>query len=202
MKILERYFSIENYGGVQGDENALRTVIATAKSASWKSTVPEQYWDNDPDLIKDSRLRAVFADNGDKGLYVYSGSGTQKTRSVLCLLAKEYMAGKTVMFLSPELFTFSAFDLNDKDGEGRKVLDRAQSCDVLFIDDLFKRRMTEAQEFFLYCILENRGKKKTLITSNISFSEIPSVFTEKGCGNTFEPIISRIRGNCRVLKFS
>ena len=202
MKILEQYFSIDNYKNVQGDENTLRSVIANAKSASWKATVPEEYWDNDPEKIKSARKTALLADSGDRGLYVYGNSGSQKTRSILCLLAKEYMAGKTIVFMSPDQFSFASYDLMDKDGNGRKVMDKAVSCDVLFLDDLFKRRMTEAQEFFLYCLLEKRGKKKTLITSNIAFSDIPTVFTEKGCGNTFEPIIRRIRDNCRVLKFS
>lgn len=202
MKILEKYFSVENYKNIKADENSLRTVVANAKSGSWKATIPEEYWDNDPDLIKSSRKDAVFNDAKNRGLYVYGDSGTHKTRTLLCLLAKEYMAGKTIRFISPDQFALAAYDFLDKNGTGQTLLEKAGACDVLFIDDLFKRKMTEAQEFFLYCILEKRGKKKTLITSNIAFSDIPLVFSEKGCGNTFEPIMRRLRDNCRVLKFS
>jgi DNA replication protein DnaC len=201
MKILEAYFSPEKFGNINVDAEALKATVVSAKSAGWKSAVPEEYWDTDPCRVKSSRKETVFRDP-PSGIYVYGKSGAQKTRALLCLLAKEYMDGRSISFVTQEQFAIAAYDSFEPDGTGRSLLEKSGSCDVLLIDDMFKRKMTEAQEFFLYCVLERRGRKKTLFTSNIAFGDIPSVFTAKGCANTCEPIMRRIRERCRVLKFS
>jgi DNA replication protein DnaC len=179
------------------------SVVALRKS-KWTRICPESYWDTDPDKIRQPRLSSIMSldISGRTGIYVYGASGTQKTRSSLCLLAREYMRGRSVKFISAERFAAEAQTFMDRDDSGRNLIDKLDGCEVLLIDDMFKRKLTEMQEFAIYSILERRSGRPTIITSNLSFECIPNVFTSIGQGNTAEPVMRRIRENCRVLKFS
>lgn len=206
MKILHHYFDINQFPppckeAYDANQKAVEDALVGAKFHCWKIACPEEYHDTDPDLIQHSRLSSLFADES-KGCYIYGDAGKGKTRAAICLLAKNYMEGKSVKFLSQEQFFVGAMKIADVDENGKSITDRLSECNVLLIDDLFKRKITEAQEFFLYCILERRMNKRTIITSNIPFSKIPNLFTEKGEWNTFEPIMRRIKETSRIIKFS
>lgn len=68
------------------------------------------------------------------------------------------------------------------------------SAQVLFLDDAFKQKLTEAQEAAYLGVLERRAAYKLplLMTFNSTAEQLRNRMTAAGAQDRFEPIISRI----------
>lgn len=218
MNMLEKYYDpsvyitdkflnewIEAWGKREGAEEAMRASVIQARTFGWNQICPEEYRDTDPDKINKTRLATVMSFDlaSRKGFYIFGNAGTHKTRSIYCLLAREFMKGRSIKAFSAEKFAIKAQSFMEFNADGKNLVDQLyDNCDILFLDDLFKRKLTEMQEFAIYSVLERRMGKPTIITSNIPFFDIPNVFTSSGQGNTAGPVMRRIKEFSRVLKFS
>lgn len=190
-------------------ENAVESIaeaIILSREYVWNLSCPPAYRDTDPARIKKGALAAATKTDDPKGhsMFIYGAPGTQKSRSAVCLMAMLYMQGKRVHMLDAVTFAIEAQNCMERGLDGKNFIDRCGDYDLLVIDDAFKRKQTEMQEFSLYAILERRAGQKdkhTVITSNVGLADLPAYFTTTGQANTAEPIIRRIREACRVLRF-
>ena len=96
--------------------------------------------------------------------------------------------------------------LSDCDGENSETetwLDHVCTADVLFIDDLFKGKMTEAQELAAIGVFERRTNHllPVIVTMNSTGRMILDRMTEQGRADRGEPLIRRMGEFCEVVKF-
>ncbi len=82
-------------------------------------------------------------------------------------------------------------------------LDYVCSAEVLFLDDVFKGRLSEAQEHALYGVFERRTANMLPIvcTLNATGGTLLDRMTDAGRAERGEPLLRRIREFCDVVMF-
>jgi len=139
----------------------------------------------------------------DLGLYVSGEPGTYKTRIAWYKCAMEFMAGKSFRYMSPDDFAMCSSQAMYRSDIGMSLMNEMKTVDLLFIDDLFKNKMTENQDFMLYAILETRMSwmKPFIITSNVPFDDMGSFFSDGGKTKQVSAIMRRIGETSKIVTF-
>ena len=140
-----------------------------------------------------------FVDNFDKeaaNILFFGGTGTGKTFLSNCIARELLNTSHSVIYLTAiELFTtfqrqdFSRFG-EDKDSDANYLSD----CDLLIIDDLGTEVGNTYTNSKLFYVINERmlKKKSTIISTNLSLSEIRDSYSER--------IFSRITSSYTILK--
>jgi DNA replication protein DnaC len=139
---------------------------------------------------------------GPRGIALSGASRTCKTRMMWMLCKKMAEQKKSIKVYDGFGFGVAASSIMGKIEDAEEWMDSLVRPDILFLDDLFKARMTEAQEFAIYGVLERRGAwmKPIFITMNADGESIMSRFTDAGQADRAKPIIERIAEFCEVIK--
>lgn len=151
------------------------------------------------DMARDAVSKAMnyvrtFKDS-PSNLYITGGTGVGKTFLTNCIARELIEAGYTVVYLSAvrlfDILADSAFQRTDEtDISARLIYD----CDLLIIDDLGTEMTNSFVQTHLFnCINERFLKEKhTVISSNLSVSQLQSVYSER--------VFSRIAMGYTVIK--
>jgi len=194
---------------IDADQELIRQKTERTRAA-WRKICPPLYDQTDASRIPAAILDEVMPiDMGaGRGLFIYGKPGTFKTRATWLKLAYEFTRNhRSVCYLTPHDFALSASasmgarDANNEYGGGWWISRMIHQPDILFLDDAFKNRITEAQEFALFAIIEGRMNacKATCITSNKSIDAIPELFTGNGAKMRADALTRRIGESCEVL---
>lgn len=172
---------------------------------SWRKVCPPDYDATDVSRLPVAMLNDIMPINMDngRGLFVFGKPASYKTRTVWLKLAMEFAEkGKRIRYLPPNDFAMKASWVMSNADTGCDWMEgMIHGCDILFIDDVFKNRMTEAQEFVLFSLVERRmsQRKSICFTSNTDFNDIPSRFTEKGLEVRADALMRRLDESCELL---
>lgn len=169
---------------------------------TWLKICPEIYDMTNLKQLAQSKLQAIKSTlNLGLGVYAHGKAGTHKTRSIFACLAEQHCGGKSISVLDGY---YIAVLMRMDFADARKQIDHFCTTDILFIDDLFKSKISEAQESLLFEILERRTSrlKPIIITSELSPKKISAHFTEGGVETRADAIMRRIIENCKVLNFA
>lgn len=159
------------------------------------ANIPQEFhhWDKE---IGNGILGRKIYDNRDKSLFVVGKNNQGKTRSVAYNLLMEVKKGKKCKFYRfSELSTAYARICRIACEDAQKfIYALINDNQILMIDDLCKRRLTETAGEMLYDVFDHvyAGDCKTRIwvTSNISLNNLTERFENKDVG---ESIVSRIQ---------
>jgi DNA replication protein DnaC len=136
-----------------------------------------------------------------RGLYLHGRSGMCKTRFAWALVKREMMTfSKAVVAVTHTEFRYNVTLLSNAGAEPlASYMKRLQLCDILFIDDLGKGRITPAAEEALESLIDcrTRNNKPMLVTANNSLESIAKLFGPE-CA---EPIVRRLTDYCESIKF-
>lgn len=168
----------------------------------YPDTMNEQYRINPRENMKDVYQNCYhFAKtfgNHENNLLLYGPSGLGKT--FLCSsIAKEVMdAGFSVIYLSaPEFFgIFEKYHFHHNDDSvDHNYIESLFDCDLLILDDLGTEVISVVSQQDLFQTLNRRinEKKSTVISTNLSLSQISKTYSER--------IASRILGEYTPLLF-
>ena len=168
---------------------------------------PPLYRETDIRRLPAVNYRQIMAWRYDaKGLLLTGASGLGKTRCAWKLIERIICEDKPLM-------TFKWYDaIQWGSTVSRKFfdveiteewLDYLGKVDILFLDDLFKSKMSEAQESAVYDVVERRSanKKPLLITMNATAATIKARMTEAGRSERYEAIMRRLVEFTTVINF-
>lgn len=139
-----------------------------------------------------------FEDPGSHNILMFGPAGTGKTFLSNCIARALIEKQHTVVYeRAGDMFgrmSRSAFSRTD-DPEAAGLDKRAESCDLLIIDDLGTEFATEYTKARLFSIISNRLSHglSTIISTNLSMNQICSVYGER--------VSSRFIGEYMLLPF-
>jgi DNA replication protein DnaC len=139
-----------------------------------------------------------------RGLVLVGEPGSGKTRAAWLLIRR-------CIFANCRVITFDGLGwglaVSKHFGDSETVEEWVASLcqtDVLFIDDIFKSKMTEAQEFAIFGVLDRRSahRKPTIVTMNSSGAALASRATDAGGErDRMEAIMRRLSEFSDVIRF-
>jgi DNA replication protein DnaC len=160
----------------------------------------EIYRDTDPDMLpnKPASARVLAWEYGQRGLILTGPTRRGKTRTAWLLMRRLYDAGKSIRAFDGIGWFFEVGKaFRDMDGAER-WLNALTRVDVLFLDDVFRGRLTDAQELALWGVIERRtaNRKPIIITANATGDSLRADH-----GHAVEPIVARLREFCDGVAF-
>jgi len=167
----------------------------------WDNNCPEIYRRNDPSraACPVEAAKVVGWQFGGKGLLLVGPSRAGKTHSVWTLLRRIAMEKKSIAtFDGLSWFTSvsrSFSDLTQTDA----FFNTVTGVDLLFLDDIFLGRITDAQIVGIWGTVERRmqAAKPTIVTTNATGQTLID-----RCGAAIVPVIERLRECCEVVSFT
>ena len=134
----------------------------------WLDLCPPAYQDTVieklPNPVKAAEV--MDCDLRPPGIILHGPTGTGKTRCGWLLVRREFDRGKSIRVLNSK----AAFDYNDAYLKGKisNWVDSQCQPDLLFLDDVFKAKITDSFEQAMFAIVEYRVShyRPILVTSN------------------------------------
>lgn len=117
-------------------------------------------------------------------LFFYGGVGLGKTFLSTCIAKEIINKGYNVLYQSSgKLFSLYSDYMFSRinPAEGKALIDRLYTCDLLIIDDLGSEAVNAQTVSFLFELVNDRilSGKKMVISTNYSISEIAQVYSER-----------------------
>jgi len=136
---------------------------------------------------------------GPTGLVLHGPSGTGKSRCGWLLIEREYKLGRNSASMDSTAGLKYASKFSTSAAVVEEWIDGFIKCDLLFMDDIFKNKLTDSFEGVIFTLLDQRIQqmKPTIITSNDTGKTLTSRMTE----DRGEPLIRRLREHSRMIMF-
>lgn len=167
---------------------------------------PPLYRQTDPArLPARGKLAEVMAwKYGPNGLLLVGPTGTGKTRCAWLLMRRLILEDcRRVTYFDGIGWGIEVAKEYGQPETTGQWLDRVCRAEILFLDDLFKAKMTEAQEQALYGVFDRRAawQRPTIATMNSTGDMILARMTETGRADRGEALLRRMREFCEVVTF-
>lgn len=177
--------------------------------SAWYGTVcPERYQTTDlaklPDLEAYNRVLAWT--RGDRGILAVGVAGTGKTRAIWALVLRLALDSgwplRFAWFDAGGWASAVARAFGDPDATDT-WLARVSTVDYLLLDDLFKAKLTDAQELAIHTVLERRSNsmRPTFATTNSGRQDVVNAMTDRGKVDRADGIIRRLEEFCERVQF-
>lgn len=176
-----------------------------ARTARFEKLCPPLYRQTDAARLTAVTLAKVMAWNhGPKGLLLVGPTGTGKTRCAWLLMRRLMVdESRRVKYFDGIGWGIEVSKAYGEPESTDRWLDGVCRAEVLFLDDLFKAKMTEAQEQALYAVFERRAAwlRPTIATMNSTGEMILARMTDSGRADRGEPLLRRMRDFCEIVTF-
>lgn len=169
---------------------------------------PKLYQNSDmARLPRQAEAKKVLAwEYNPTGLFLIGPSGTGKTRAMWMLLKRlilEQENYQRLVFFQGAIFALKASKAYGDPDFTEQWLEKMAKIPLLVIDDIFKGKMSEAQETAIYTILELRASDMvpTILTTNTGGELLLQRMTDAGREDRGPAIIRRIKDFCTIINF-
>ena len=167
----------------------------------WRELCPAAYHDTAMDKLPDpARVAEILAWNyGPTGLLLYGRTRRGKTRCAWLLVRKVFDSHKSIRTLdSLAGFEYGALFATNAREAGDWVYERCR-CGLLFMDDVFKVKLTDSFESAVFAIVDYRLAHRLPIVATLNDTgETLSARMSKDRG---EALVARLKEMCEVIKF-
>lgn len=170
-----------------------------SKILEWRSICPPDFDKCDPDKLPNPWLlpKAMEWKYGPIGLLLSGGSDAGKTRVAWQVLKREHFMGRKVASVNAMSLSQYAMNLSRNPDSASEWSENIYRCQILLADDIFKSKMTDRVEEFVFNIFDHFGNymKPIILTVNGSRHDLSKRLSAERC----HPILTRILRNLKPV---
>lgn len=171
------------------------------RQARIRSKVPKAFQNTERERLPEPRkLDEILAwQYGPEGMLLYGPTGAGKSRCVWELIKRD-IARVTFEVLDSSSAIHYASKFGKESAQVENWLDDLCKKELVFLDDIFKNKMTDSFEGFIFSIVDQRVQNELpiIVTCNDTGESLTSRLTvDRGA-----PLIRRLRECCRVINFN
>ena len=137
---------------------------------NWETVCPAQYRETDTKRLPHQAAfqRVMRWQLGPRGLLLNGPTGAGKSRCAWVMLKREYENRHRVLAMDHSIGFRYAERFANSAAEAASWIDRLASVEILFLDDIFKAKMTDSLEQCLFTVIATRCEEKrpTICTMN------------------------------------
>lgn len=187
-------------------ENKIKQEQSRISQEIENANIPNEFctWNKE---LGNAELANFVHQNKDKNLFLSGMYGTGKSRSLAINLVKLIAKNQSIkvkFFRFNELAIQYASICREDIGQATKFIRELLSNDIIVIDDLAKKRITDNAGEFMYDIFDNlycgKSKSKLWVSSNINWRKLANLFENKDCGNAVVSRIDRLISENRLVE--
>jgi len=174
---------------------------AEAKTAAWKQLCPGEYQNTDKyRLPYPSKLDLVLRwQFGPRGLLLHGPTGKGKSRCAWLLLKREHEAGRKIVALDSMLGFQYAAKFSESPAAVEAWISKLATVDLLFLDDVFKVKLTDSVEAALFAVVSQRTERQKPIIA--AMNDTGRTLIERMSPDRGEPFVRRLREYCETIAF-
>jgi len=175
--------------------------LAATGEARWMEYCPPSFQDTDISKLPFPKVSAkVLAwEHQKRGLILYGKTRSGKTRTAWLLVKKQFEAGRTARVMD----SMSGFEYAAKFGAGgAAALEWVQlrcKCSLLFLDDVFKVKLTESFEAAMFAIVDCRLNHNLPIIATLN--DTGATLSARMTGDRGDAFIARLKEMCDTIHF-
>lgn len=186
-----------------GIQAGLAKRVAEEREARWAKLCPPAYRDTDinhPDFPKAKAERVLAWKLGPRGLVLHGKTGKGKSRAMWLLAKQLFDRNINIRAMTSGQFARDCADsYRTGDGAMRHWFDSIVNCDVFFLDDLGKFKLTDRVEADLFEVIEHltsHGIPILTTCNHVGDSLAAKMSEDRG-----PAIVRRLREFCESISF-
>lgn len=134
------------------------------------------------------------------GIVLYGPSGSGKSRCAWLLIRQEMKTGKSVLFLDASVAYDYMETFEKSASDSSKWIARHAAVDILFLDDVFKGKLSDGLEQAIYSMISLRteNEKPTILTLN----DVGETLLARMSPDRGPALVRRLREFCDMVSFA
>lgn len=169
--------------------------------ARWFTFCPPVFHDTDINRLPFPKIsqKAVAWECGSRGVILYGKTRSGKTRTAWLMVRKQFKAGHQVCVMdSMSGFEYAGVFTDGGQAAMEWVKERA-NCPLLFLDDVFKVKLTESFEAAMFAIIDHRFNYKLPII--VTLNDTGATLSARMSGDRGDAFIARLKEMCDTIHF-
>lgn len=172
-----------------------------AQAELWASRCPRLFQTTARDKLPlpDRLERVLDWEYGPMGLMLYGASGKGKSRCAWELIKREFLAGRDFKTFNSMGGVEFAATYGKSSEEAQEYIQGMAQAPILFLDDPFKIKLTEACEAMLFAVVNDRTERMLPIIATLN--DTGESLGARMSHDRGLPIIRRFKEFCRPIQF-
>ena len=176
--------------------------LAASGVARWLEYCPPSFQDTDlaklPYQIVTEKVLAW--EYQKRGMILYGKTRSGKTRTAWLLVKKQFEAGRTARVMdSMSGFEYAAI-FGAGGAEALEWVKARSKCSLLFLDDVFKVKLTESFEAAMFAIVDYRLNYQLPIIATLN--DTGATLSARMTGDRGDAFIARLKEMCDTVSFN
>jgi DNA replication protein DnaC len=144
--------------------------VAMRRARAWEGICPRDYRQTDAERLPRNDLLPLVMqwEFGPHGLLLHGPTGTGKSRCAWLLLKREHDQGRRILVLDHSIGFRYAEMFDESPGKAAGWIEQLSSAHILFLDDVFKARLTDSLQGALFTVIAARceAQRPIIVTTN------------------------------------
>lgn len=168
-------------------------------NSRWLTVCPVIFRDTDKRKLPNPTAFDLAIRHRTKSLMFHGKTGRGKSRCAWEILRLSYIKGATFSVLDSMAGIQFAGMFSEGAYAVKEWMSQILDSDVILLDDVFKAKLTDAYDAFLYAIIDQRTAscRQLVVTCN----DTGETLRERLSQDRSEPMIRRLRESCHAIAF-
>jgi DNA replication protein DnaC len=174
----------------------------TRRRSEWAFICPPTFMETDEALLPmpEKHAEGLAWKYGKEGVLLFGKTRTGKSRCAWKICERQFMDGKSVMVMN----SLSGFEYGSVFAtNGSNVLDwvnERNRCGLLFLDDVFKVKLTDSFEAALFAIVDYRLNHKLPIIATLN--DTGATLTARMTDDRGAAFVARLKESAKTISFA